>query len=348
MVGLEQVSVLSDSKGGIDLNDLRSKAKQYADKLSCVMVTYPSTYGVFENDIKEICEIIHSHGGQVYMDGANMNAQIGLTAPGIIGADVCHLNLHKTFSIPHGGGGPGCGPICVAKHLVPFLPNHCVVPYNTSKDSMGAVSAAPYGNAGVLPITWTYINMMGANGLRKASQVAILNANYMAKKTSAYYEILFVKDGFCAHEFIVSCAAFAKTGITEVDIAKRLMDYGFHPPTMSWPVHGTLMIEPTESESKYEVDRLIEALIMIRQEIKEVEDGIYSVAESVLRNAPHTKEMLMSDSWNKKYSREKAAFPVPTLRENKHWPTCSRIDDAFGDRNLATTALPNKNNNNRS
>jgi glycine dehydrogenase len=339
MVGLELVSVLSNTTGGVDMNDLRAKASQYKDNLSCIMVTYPSTYGVFEEDIKEICELIHSNGGQVYMDGANMNAQIGLTAPGIIGADVCHLNLHKTFSIPHGGGGPGVGPICVAKHLIPFLPNHVVVPFNTSPQSMGAVSAAPYGNAGVLPITWTYINMMGSNGLKKASQVAILNANYMAKKISAHFEVLFVKDGFCAHEFIISCASFAKCGITELDVAKRLMDYGFHPPTMSWPVHGTLMIEPTESESKVEVDRLINAFIAIRNEIKEVEDGVYTAEESVLRGAPHTLEMCMANNWTKKYPREKAAYPVAELRENKHWPTCSRIDDAYGDRNLSTGAI---------
>lgn len=343
MVGLEIVPILSNTKGGVDLDDLKAKAALHAANLSSIMVTYPSTYGVFEEDIKEICEIVHQHGGQVYMDGANMNAQLGLTAPGIIGADVCHLNLHKTFSIPHGGGGPGSGPICVAKHLIPFLPNHPVVPYNTSKVSMGPVSAAPYGNAGVLPISWTYITMMGSAGLKRASQVAILNANYMAKRCSGHYEVLFVKDGYCAHEFIISCASFAKTGLNEVDVAKRLMDYGFHPPTMSWPVHGTLMIEPTESESKYEIDRFCDALIQIRAEIREVEIGNYTAEESVLRGAPHTQEMLMADTWTRKYSREQAAYPVPGLRESKHWPTCSRIDDAFGDRNLATTALATSN-----
>eukprot|EP01127_Copromyxa_protea_P004295 TRINITY_DN14173_c0_g1_i1.p1 TRINITY_DN14173_c0_g1~~TRINITY_DN14173_c0_g1_i1.p1 ORF type:complete len:992 (-),score=278.02 TRINITY_DN14173_c0_g1_i1:33-2642(-) len=337
MVGLKIVSIAVDSEGNVDMDDLRKKAVQYKDTLSSIMITYPSTHGIYEESIKEVCDIIHENGGQVYMDGANMNAQVGLTSPGHIGADVCHLNLHKTFCIPHGGGGPGVGPTCVAAHLVDFLPSHPVVTSNPSDLAMGAVSAAPWGSASILPITWTYIKMMGGEGLKKASQVAMLNANYMAKRLESSYKILYrSKAGFCAHEFILDIRPFKEFGIDEVDVAKRLIDYGFHGPTMSWPVPGTLMIEPTESEPLSELNRLIEAFECIREEIREVEEKKISAEDSVLRHAPHTMEVVIADKWDRKYSREKAAYPVPALRHNKHWPTVGRIDNVHGDRNLCT------------
>eukprot|EP01126_Amoeba_proteus_P024501 TRINITY_DN2466_c0_g6_i3.p1 TRINITY_DN2466_c0_g6~~TRINITY_DN2466_c0_g6_i3.p1 ORF type:complete len:815 (+),score=186.66 TRINITY_DN2466_c0_g6_i3:738-3182(+) len=340
MAGMVIVTVEGDGDGNIKVEDLRKKAELHKDKLSCVMVTYPSTHGIYEEHIKEICSIIHSNGGQVYMDGANMNAQVGLTSPGFIGADVCHLNLHKTFCIPHGGGGPGVGPICVAKHLVPFLPGSAVVSVNDPTTSVGSISAAPWGSASILPITWTYIKMMGAEGLTKASQVAMLSANYMAKRLESSYKILYRSQaGFCAHEFILDLRPFKECGIDEVDVAKRLIDYGFHGPTMSWPVPGTLMVEPTESEPLSELDRLVEAFEHIREEIREVQDGLVAVEDCVLRHAPHTLEVVTSDSWNRKYSREKAAFPVPGLRKNKHWPTVSRIDNVYGDRHLCTACV---------
>jgi len=335
---MECVSVDSDPNGNIDLVDLERKAEKHKDNLSCVMATYPSTHGIFEEGIAQVVAIVHKYGGQVYMDGANMNAQVGLTSPGHIGADVCHLNLHKTFSIPHGGGGPGIGPVCVAKHLVKFLPNHAVIKFNQSPDSIGAVSAAPWGSASILPITWSYIKMMGAEGLTKASITAMLNANYMARKLEGNYKILYKgSQGYTAHEFIIDLREFDSVGINESDVAKRLIDYGFHPPTMSWPVVGTLMFEPTESENKAELDRLIEALIFIRAEIREIEDGKIKAEDSVLHHAPHPLEVVISDKWDRKYSREQAAYPVPALRENKHWPTCGRVDNTHGDRNLCTS-----------
>jgi glycine dehydrogenase len=299
------------------------------------MITYPSTHGVFEETVKEICEIVHKHGGQVYMDGANMNAQVGLTSPGHIGADVCHLNLHKTFCIPHGGGGPGMGPIGVAKHLAPFLPGNPLTGEH-------AVSAAPWGSSSILTISWMYIRMMGPDGLTKATEAAILNANYMAKRLEAHYPVLFRgKNGRCAHEFILDCRQFEETaGIKVEDIAKRLMDYGFHAPTMSWPVPGTLMFEPTESESKVELDRLCDAMISIRNEIKAIEEGKADRTDNPLKNAPHTAFAVTSDSWTHKYPRQQAAYPAPWTIASKFWPSVGRIDNPWGDRNLVCTCPP--------
>jgi len=294
---------------------------------------------VFEEPIREICQIVHEHGGQVYMDGANMNAQVGLTSPGAIGADVCHLNLHKTFCIPHGGGGPGMGPIAVAKHLTPFLPSD---PFKAHGSAVGAVSAAPYGSASILVIPYIYIALMGAAGLKRASEVAILNANYMAKRLESHYPVLFRgPHGFCAHEFILDCREFEQSaGIKVEDIAKRLMDYGFHAPTMSWPVPGTLMIEPTESESKAELDRFCEALIHIREEIRAIETGQADRTDNALKHAPHTAQTIASDNWSHKYSRQHAAYPAPWLKDHKFWPAVGRIDNPYGDRNLVCACPP--------
>lgn len=340
MAGMEVVVVKSDADGKIDVADLREKAEQYKDKLSCLMVTYPSTHGVFEETIIEICDIIHKNGGLVYMDGANMNAQVGLTSPAIIGADVCHLNLHKTFCIPHGGGGPGMGPICVNDKLKPFLPGHAVVKRGGEK-AIHAVSAAPWGSASILTISYAYIAMMGAGGLTNATRMAILNANYIKDRLKLHYKILYTgTHGRCAHEMIVDCRDFKKSGIEVEDIAKRLMDYGFHAPTVSFPVPGTLMIEPTESEPKEELDRFCDALIEIRNEIREIEEGKADRNNNVLKHAPHTASVVTSDSWNKPYSRQKAAYPLPFVKESKFWPSVSRIDNAYGDRNLVCSCMP--------
>ncbi len=340
MAGMDVVVVNCDERGNIDVNHLRQKAEEFKDSLSCLMVTYPSTHGVFESSIREICKIIHDCGAQVYMDGANMNAQVGLTNPALIGADVCHLNLHKTFAIPHGGGGPGVGPICVAAHLVPFLPTHTVI--NNNRKGISAVSAAPWGSASILPITYGYIKMLGAKGLTQATKVAILNANYLAEKLKDQYGILYTgENGRVAHEMILECRHLkTMAGITEADIAKRLMDYGFHAPTLSFPVHGTLMIEPTESESLQELDRFIEAMLSIFSEIKEIVDGKADSIDNVLKNAPHPDYKVVSDQWNHSYGREKAAFPLEWIRENKFWISVGRIDDAYGDRNLICTCAP--------
>jgi len=337
MAGMEVVVVNCDEKGNIDLDDLRRKAEQYRETLSAFMVTYPSTHGVFESAIVEMCEIIHHCGGQVYMDGANMNAQVGLTNPRKIGADVCHLNLHKTFAIPHGGGGPGVGPIAVAAHLVEFLPSHPVM--NNGHVGIQAVAAAPWGSASVLPITYGYIKMMGADGLKRATEIAILNANYIAKALENNYGILYTgENGRVGHEMILECRHLkAGSGITETDIAKRLMDYGFHAPTLSFPVHGTLMIEPTESESMQELDRFIDALNQIFAEIKEVEEGRADKEDNVLKNAPHTAEVVSADEWPHAYSRQKAAYPLEWVKNNKYWAPVGRVDNAWGDRNLICT-----------
>ncbi|MGC1241537.1 MAG: aminomethyl-transferring glycine dehydrogenase [Chryseosolibacter sp.] len=340
MAGMTVVVVKSDEEGKIDMADLRAKAEQYKDKLSCLMVTYPSTHGVFEESITEICEIIHSHGGLVYMDGANMNAQVGLTSPANIGADVCHLNLHKTFCIPHGGGGPGMGPICVNDKLKPFLPGHAVVSTG-GEQAIHAVSAAPWGSASILTIPYAYIAMMGSEGLTNATRMAILNANYIKARLEGHYKILYAgTKGRCAHELIVDCRDFKKAGIEVEDIAKRLMDYGFHAPTVSFPVAGTLMIEPTESEPKEELDRFCDTLIEIRNEIREVEEGKADRENNVLKHAPHTAAVVTSDHWQRPYSRQKAAFPLPFVKDAKFWPSVSRIDNAYGDRNLMCSCLP--------
>ncbi len=343
IAGLKVVVVKCDANGNVEVEDLRAKAKQHAANLSCLMITYPSTHGVFEEPIQEICAIVHEHGGQVYMDGANMNAQVGLCRPGEMGADVCHLNLHKTFCIPHGGGGPGMGPIGVGKHLAPFLPGHPVVrPDTAGEHAIGAISAAPWGSPMILPIPWVYIALMGGAGLKKATQLAILNANYMAKRLSAHYPILYRgKHGQVAHEFILDVRPLKKTAGIEVDdFAKRLMDYGFHAPTMSFPVPGTLMIEPTESESKAELDRFCEAMIAIREEIRAIEEGRMDRADNPLKHAPHTAAAIASSTWNHAYDRDVAAFPAPWVRENKFWPAVGRIDNPYGDRNLVCTCPP--------
>ncbi len=340
MAGMQVVVVQCDEHGNIDINDLVAKAERYASSLACLMVTYPSTHGVFEECIKEICDIVHRFGGQVYMDGANMNAQVGLTSPAAIGADVCHLNLHKTFCIPHGGGGPGMGPICVAKHLEPFLPKHRFAKTG-GKKGITAVSAAPFGSASILPISYAYIAMMGAEGLTNATKFAILNANYIKARLQGEYHILYTnQNGRCAHEMIVDLRPFKAVGIEAEDVAKRLIDYGFHAPTLSFPVAGTIMIEPTESESKAELDRFCDAMLSIREEIREIQDGRADPVSNVLKNAPHTAEMVMSDHWDKPYSREKAAYPLPFVRENKIWPSVRRIDGAYGDRHLVCTCEP--------
>ena len=341
MAGMDVVVVKCDDNGNIDVKDLQDKAEEHNHQLSALMVTYPSTHGVFESAIKEICEIIHLNGGQVYMDGANLNAMVGICRPREFGADVMHINLHKTFAIPHGGGGPGMGPIVAAKHLSPFLPSHPVV-QTGGEEGITAVSAAPFGSPGILPISWAYIALMNADGLKIASQIAILNANYMVKQLEDHYPILYRGDnGRVAHEFILDLRTIKKlTGITEEDVAKRLMDYGFHAPTISFPVPGTLMIEPTESESKSEMDRFCEALILIKQEIKEVESGIAESKNNVLKNAPHTALEIAGDNWAYPYSREKAVYPTTWLKKFKYWPPVGRIDNAYGDRNLVCHCLP--------
>ncbi|HEY5544471.1 MAG TPA: aminomethyl-transferring glycine dehydrogenase [Gemmatimonadaceae bacterium] len=341
MAGMRIVVVKTGANGDIDIADLRARAEEHAANLAALMVTYPSTHGVFEEGITEICRIMHQHGAQVYMDGANMNAMVGLSRPGDIGADVCHLNLHKTFCIPHGGGGPGMGPIGVAAHLAPFLPGHPVVPQE-GRSSLGAVAAAPWGSASILPISWVYIHMMGGSGLTEATRVAILNANYIAHRLEEHYPVLYRgRNGRVAHECIVDPRAVKGTSGVEVeDIAKRLIDFGFHAPTMSFPVAGTLMIEPTESESKAELDRFCDALIAIRGEIRDIEAGVLDKQDNPLKNAPHTAEVVVSDSWNHAYSREKAAFPAQWTRERKFWPAVSRVDNAFGDRNLVCACPP--------
>ncbi len=341
MAGMKVVVTACDENGNIDVNDLREKAELHKDNLACLMVTYPSTHGVFEETIIEICQMIHDFGGQVYMDGANMNAQVGLTSPATIGADVCHLNLHKTFCIPHGGGGPGMGPIGVAPQLVPFLPGH-VMTDSVEAEKHGAVAAAPVGSASILAISYAYIAMMGSAGLTQATKVAILNANYIKTRLEKEYAILYTgSQGRCAHEMIVDCRPFKiSAGIEAEDIAKRLMDYGFHAPTLSFPVAGTLMIEPTESENLEELDRFIDALLSIREEIKEIENGIADKANNVLKNAPHTQSVVIASEWTRPYSREKAVFPLPYVRANKFWPTVSRINSAHGDRNLVCACEP--------
>ncbi len=340
MAGCKVVVTKCDEAGNIDMDDLRSKAIQYKDSLSALMITYPSTHGVFEETVKEICALIHENGGQVYMDGANMNAQVGLTSPGKIGADVCHLNLHKTFAIPHGGGGPGVGPICVAAHLAPYLPGHNI--NESDFRNTNAVSAAPFGSASILLISYAYIKLLGAKGIRYATENAILNANYMKAKLSGFYKILYSgKNNTVGHEFIVDLRPFkASVGIEAEDVAKRLMDYGFHAPTLSFPVPGTLMIEPTESEDKAELDRFCDALISIYHEIKEIENGTADKESNVLKNAPHTQFVICSDTWNYGYSRQKAAYPLEYTKENKFWPSVSRVNNTYGDRNLICTCEP--------
>lgn len=336
MVSLKVVVVACDKNGNVDLVDLRKKAEEVGNNLSCAMITYPSTHGVYEETVREMCDIVHQHGGQVYMDGANMNAQVGITAPGFIGSDVSHLNLHKTFCIPHGGGGPGMGPIGVKSHLAPFLSNHSVVNIESAGKNCGAVSAAPWGSASILPISYMYIKMMGSAGLRKATEVAILNANYVAKCLEGHYPVLYKgRNDRVAHECIIDLRPLKEaSGVSELDIAKRLNDYGFHAPTMSFPVAGTLMIEPTESESKFELDRFIEAMVHIREEIAKVESGEWDATDNPLHNAPHTLADICDSNWNRSYDRMLAAYPVPSVARNKFWPSVNRIDDVYGDRNL--------------
>jgi len=340
LAGMKVVVCKNLENGEIDPEDWKAKAEQHRDNLSAAMITYPSTYGFFDANIKEIIKIVHDNGGQVYMDGANMNAQVGFTSPGLIGADVCHLNLHKTFAIPHGGGGPGVGPICVASHLVKFLPSNPNIKIGTP-ESIDAISAAPYGSALVLNISYAYIKMLGASGLKKSTEHAILNANYLKEVLAEHFPILYSNEnGRVAHECIVDFRQFKSLGIEVADVAKRLMDYGFHAPTVSFPVAGTLMIEPTESESKAEIDRFAEALISIKKEIDEVANGEADPANNVLKNAPHTEQVVISDSWDKPYSREKAAYPLEWVRDHKFFASVSRVDEAYGDRNLVCTCEP--------
>lgn len=340
IAGMKVVVVKNLESGEIDFEDLKKKAEEHSENLSCAMITYPSTYGFFDDNIKEITKLIHKHGGQVYMDGANMNAQVGYTSPGNIGADVCHLNLHKTFAIPHGGGGPGVGPICVAEHLVNFLPSNPNIKVG-AKEAIDAISGAPYGSSLVLNISYAYIKMLGADGLKKATEHAILNANYLKEILAEHFPILYANSkGRVAHECIVDFRQFKTLGIEVADVAKRLMDYGFHAPTVSFPVAGTLMIEPTESESKVEIDRFAEALISIKKEIEEIAEGIADASNNVLKNAPHTEQLVISDSWDKPYSREKAAYPLDWVRDHKFFASVARVDEAYGDRNLICTCEP--------
>ncbi|MEM6571593.1 MAG: aminomethyl-transferring glycine dehydrogenase, partial [Planctomycetota bacterium] len=338
MAGMRVVAIKCDDDGNIDVADLRAKAEKHASELAAIMVTYPSTHGVFESAIREICSIVHENGGRVYMDGANMNAQVGLCRPADFGADVCHLNLHKTFCIPHGGGGPGMGPIGVVEDLAPFLPSHPIVPMG-GEQPFGTIAAAPWGSPSILPISYMYIAMMGPAGLKRATEVAILNANYMAKRLEASYPVLYRgASGRSAHEFIIDLRPFEKSaGVSAEDLAKRLMDYGYHAPTMSFPVAGTLMIEPTESETKAELDRFCDAMIAIREEIRAIENGEADREQNVLKGAPHTAATVTATQWDRPYSREVAAFPAPWVREHKFWPTVSRIDNGFGDKNLICT-----------
>jgi len=341
LAGMVIVIVACDDRGNIDVDDLRSKAEGFRENLSCLMVTYPSTHGVFEDRIREICQVVHQHGGQVYMDGANMNAQVGLTSPAAIGADVCHLNLHKTFAIPHGGGGPGMGPIAVAKHLAPFLPGHSVIPTGGTQ-AIGAVSSAPWGSSSILLISYGYIRMLGPDGVAEATRAAMLNANYLKARLEPHYPVLYAgRNGRVAHELIFDLRPFKqRTGIDETDVAKRLMDYGFHAPTVSFPVAGTLMVEPTESEPLEELDRFCEAMIAIRGEIQAVADGKADPKDNALKNAPHTAEDVTASDWHHAYSREEAAYPVASLRARKFWPPISRIDNPYGDRNLMCLCPP--------
>jgi len=341
MAGMKVVVVACDDHGNIDVEDLRAKAEQHSENLSSLMITYPSTHGVFESAVKEITDIIHQHGGQVYMDGANMNAQVGLTSPGLIGADVCHLNLHKTFAIPHGGGGPGMGPICCKAHLAPFLPTHDVIPMGGEK-GISSISAAPWGSALILLISYAYIKMLGAEGLTDSTKYAILNANYIKERLAGSFDVLYSgENGRAAHEMILDCRPFKKeVGIEVTDIAKRLMDYGFHAPTVSFPVAGTVMVEPTESEGKAELDRFCDAMLSIRKEISAIAAGNADAANNVMKNAPHTQAMICSDSWDMPYSRSQAAFPLDFVADNKFWPSVRRVDDAYGDRNLVCTCEP--------
>ena len=341
MAGMKVVLVQCDENGNIDVEDLKSKASEHAENLGALMVTYPSTHGVFEEAIIEITNIIHEKGGQVYMDGANMNAQVGLTSPGLIGADVCHLNLHKTFAIPHGGGGPGMGPIGVAKHLTPFLPGNPIVKTG-GKQPIKSINSAPFGSSLILIISYGYIKMLGSDGLKNSTECAILNANYLKEKLSSSFDVLYTgPNGRVAHEMIIDCRGFKQSSGVEVeDIAKRLIDYGFHAPTVSFPVPGTMMIEPTESEALVELDRFVEAMLGIREEIKEIEDGIYPKDDNVLKNSPHTATSLLNESWNHSYSRSKAAYPIKNLLENKYWVPVGRVNNAHGDRNLICSCPP--------
>ena len=336
MAGMKVVVVDCDENGNVDLVDLANKAEQHSNDLSAIMITYPSTHGVYEETVSDICEIIHDHGGQVYLDGANLNALVGIAQPGKFGADVSHLNLHKTFCIPHGGGGPGVGPVAVAEHLREYLPSHPLVPELESASVVGSVSGAPWGSAGILPISWAYIAMMGADGLTLATKTAILSANYVAKRLSEHYDILFTgKNGYIAHECIIDIRPINMScGVSADDIAKRLMDFGFHAPTMSFPVPGTLMIEPTESESLAEIDKFCDAMIAIKQEINQIVDGSYMYENSMLRNAPHTAECAVSSDWDLPYSREEAVYPLLSAKDEKYWPPVGRIDGAYGDKNL--------------
>ena len=340
MAGMRVVVIATAPNGNVDVADLRRKAAEHRDRLSCLMITYPSTHGVFEDEIRTICDIVHEHGGQVYMDGANMNAQVGLTSPASIGADVCHLNLHKTFAIPHGGGGPGMGPIGVAAHLAPYLPGHPLVKTGGER-AIHAISAAPWGSASILLISYAYIRMLGADGMTDATRYAILNANYIKARLEQHYPVLYARaNGRVAHELIFDLRAFKAAGIEEMDVAKRLMDYGFHAPTVSFPVAGTLMVEPTESEDKAELDRFCDAMIQIRREIDAVVSGRADRTDNVLKNAPHTAEAIAAADWSHPYSREEAAFPLPFVRANKFWPSVGRIDNPYGDRNLFCSCPP--------
>jgi glycine dehydrogenase len=340
MVGMRVVVVGCDDSGNVDLAELERKAAEHAKDLAAIMVTYPSTHGVFEAGITKLCDIVHRYGGQVYVDGANMNAMVGLCAPGEFGGDVSHLNLHKTFCIPHGGGGPGVGPVAVAKHLAKFLPGHRHLPKRD--EAIGAVTAAPYGSASILPISWMYIEMMGEAGLTAASEVAILNANYVARRLASHYPVLYTGPGhLVAHECILDLRRLKETsGIAVEDVAKRLIDYGFHAPTMSFPVAGTLMVEPTESESKAELDRFCDAMIAIRDEIRAVEEGRMDREDNPLKHAPHTAAVVCADEWTRKYPRSLAAYPVASLRENKYWVPVGRADNVYGDRNLFCSCVP--------
>jgi glycine dehydrogenase len=335
MAGMKIVVISCDDHGNVDLEDLKARAAEHADRLGALMITYPSTHGVFEEDIREICEVIHRHGGQVYLDGANLNALVGVAAPGTFGADVSHLNLHKTFCIPHGGGGPGVGPICVGKHLEPFLPGHSIVDIGGPAAANRAVAAAPWGSASILPISWAYVSMMGRHGMKKATQVAILNANYIASRLAGAFPVLYSgRNGRVAHECIIDIRPFKETcGVTEEDVAKRLIDFGFHSPTMSFPVPGTLMIEPTESEPLSEIDRFCEAMLTIREEIRAIEQGLSDPNDNALKHAPHTPADLAGE-WPHSYTREQAAYPVQGLYQNKFWAPVGRVDNVFGDRNL--------------